>query len=50
MLDVENTRMQMAMIAYSTLDIFDEKQRIIAQTKQEAAVDNQVEQTYLGLV
>lgn len=50
MLDVENTRMQMAMIAYSTLDIFDEKQRIIARTKEEAAAENQVEPAYLGLI
>ena len=28
MLDVENTRMQMAMIAYSSLDTFDEKQKV----------------------
>jgi hypothetical protein len=36
MLEVDNTRMQMAMIAYSTLDTFDEKQRIVPQTKTEA--------------
>ena len=35
LLDVENTRMQMAMLAYSTLDTFDEKQKISAKNKPE---------------
>ena len=49
MLEVENTRLQMAMIAYSTLDIFDEKQRVVATTKEESK-DAKDEPTYLGLV
>jgi len=34
-LDLENTRLQMAMMAYSTLDVFDDKQRVTVITKEE---------------
>lgn len=49
LLDVEKLRMQMAMIAYSTLDTFDEKQRVIAKSKEESR-EAPVESTYLGLI
>ena len=49
LLEVENMRMQMAMLAYSTLDTFDEKQRVLSKSKEETR-EASVEQTYLGLI
>ena len=46
LLDIENTRMQMSMMAFSTLDTFDDKQRIAAQEPKTESV----EQCYLGLL
>ena len=34
-LDLECLRMQMSMLAYSTLDVFDEKERLLAKTKEQ---------------